>query len=86
MAQVLKFKDYLRREFFCVQIIGAPKRTWSAVLPMTTRHQGNARCSGSSQNGVLGCLGIQKTNLMGCSEHSNDRKMEETFDERLQYV
>lgn len=37
-------------------------RYWSAVLLMTTRHQGNARCSGSSQNGVRGCLGIRKTN------------------------
>lgn len=53
---------------------------------MTTRHQGNARCSGSSQNGVLGCLGIRKTNFREFIDRLNEGEMEETFNEKLSHV
>lgn len=49
-------------------------------------HQGNARCSGSSQNGVRGCLGIRKTNFRLFIGRPNEREMEETFDEELRHV
>lgn len=60
--------------------------SWSAVTPMATRHQGNARDSGSSQNGVRGCLGICKTNPRAFIDPTNEEKMEETFNEDLRHV
>ena len=53
---------------------------------MATRHQGNARGSGSSQNGVRSCLGICKTNSMEFSDSPHEEKMEETFNEDLRHV
>lgn len=53
---------------------------------MATRHQGNARDSGSSQNGVRGCLGICKTNSRESTDRLNEEKMEETFNEDLCHV
>lgn len=68
--------DTLKRDIFL----------WSAVTPMATRHQGNARDSGSSQNGVRSCLGICKTNPREFIDHTNEEKMEETFNEDLRHV
>jgi len=53
---------------------------------MATRHQGNARGSGSSQNGVRGCLGICKTNSREFIDCPNEEEMEETSNEDLRYV
>lgn len=53
---------------------------------MATRHQGNARGSGSSQNGVRSCLGICKTNFREFIDRPNEEKMEKTFNEDLRYV
>lgn len=60
--------------------------SWSAVTPMATPHQGNARDSGSSQNGVRGCLGVCKTNSRESIDRLNEEKMEETFNEDLCHV
>ena len=53
---------------------------------MATRHQGNARGSGSSQNGVRSCLGICKTKFREVIDGTNEEKMEKTFNEDLRYV